>query len=119
MNTFTFPKSCRLLKGSEFNAVKGTRLKISSPHILLLAQYNKLSEPRLGLAIAKKHLKRAVARNLVKRVARESFRYHRHLLPSVDVIVLARSAIGELDSKELHQCLEKSWKQLIKRAKPS
>lgn len=119
MPLFSFPKQNRLLKGRDFKAVKGTKLSVSSPYLLFLAKPNMLKQPRLGLAIAKKHLKLAVARNRVKRIIRESFRQHRQQLPDLDIIVFARSNINQLNRKELHQCIEKSWLQLAQRAKCS
>lgn len=42
---------------------------------------------RLGVIVAKRLIKTAVGRNLVKRVARESFRLQRPSLPSCDIIL--------------------------------
>lgn len=42
---------------------------------------------RLGVVIGKKQLRRAVGRNLVKRLARETFRLQRDTLPPVDLIL--------------------------------
>ena len=39
-------------------------------------------EPRIGFAISRKVDKRAVVRNRLKRVARDTFRRHRHRLPA-------------------------------------
>ena len=44
---------------------------------------------RLGLAVARKHLPRAVARNRVKRVAREAFRVIAAELGDCDVVLLS------------------------------
>ena len=85
--------------------------------MLLLAKSNSLSQPRLGLAIAKRQVKLAVMRNRIKRIARESFRHNTGSLPNIDIVLLARSEINKFDNKELHQCLENLWKQLAKRAK--
>jgi ribonuclease P protein component len=43
---------------------------------------------RLGLAVARKHLPRAVARNRVKRVAREAFRAMAAELGGLDVVLI-------------------------------
>lgn len=42
---------------------------------------------RLGLVIPKRLARRAVLRNLIKRLARESFRHLAHRLPGVDIVV--------------------------------
>ena len=112
-----FSKNKRLRKGSDFKAVRGTRLTVSTPELLLLAKPNVLSYPRLGLAVAKKHAKLAVQRNRVKRIARESFRQNINSLPSIDIVLLVRKGITDVNNEELHQCLKNLWQQLAKRAK--
>lgn len=58
------------------------------------------ANPKLGLAIAKKRAKRAVDRNRLKRVARESFRHHSHQLDGLELVVMNRdAAAGEKISK--------------------
>ncbi len=61
---------------------------------------------RLGLAISRKHARRAVARNRLKRMAREAFRIRRHSLPLVDIIVLSRAGASGADRAELRAELE-------------
>lgn len=117
MLTLAFPKRLRLLKAADFSRIKGTQLKASSKHLLVLAKHSDLPYPRLGLAVAKRHVKLAVARNRIKRVARESFRHNISLLPNIDMLLLVRSGVTELNNEELYLCLEKFWKQLAKRAK--
>lgn len=112
-----FPKPVRLRKSAEFKSIKGTKLKVSNPYLLLLAKATGHPTPRLGLAVAKKNVKLAVKRNRIKRIARESFRHCRAFLPNIDIILLVRSGINDLDNKQLQLCLEKSWKQLTERAK--
>lgn len=114
--SFAFPKALRLLKGSDFKRIKGTRLKASSQHLLLLAKPSDCANPRLGLAVAKRHVKHAVDRNRIKRVARESFRHHINELPNIDIMLLVRSGVTQLNNEELTLCLEKFWKQLARRA---
>ncbi len=70
---------------------------------------------RLGLAIAKKRLRRAVDRNRVKRLARESFRHWRSRLGSTDVVVLAREGLAHRDNAELRASLERLWQRLAQR----
>jgi len=56
----------------------------------LIAKPSGQENPRLGLAISKKICKRAVDRNLFKRIARETFRQHRDDLDLLDFVVMIK-----------------------------
>ena len=56
---------------------------------------------RLGLAVSRKVSKRAVARNRIKRVLRESFRRLRHQLPPGDYVFVARAAAAHASNDAL------------------
>jgi ribonuclease P protein component len=65
----------------------------------LLARRRGGGPARLGLVIGKRHARRAVDRNLVRRVLRERFRTTP--LEAVDVIVLARPGAADVDRSDL------------------
>lgn len=111
----TFTKSQRLLNAAAFKAVfDQADYKVSSRVFLCLAKKNSQNSPRLGLIIAKKHVRLAVERNRIKRIIRESFRLHQHEIPHVDLIVLARKGIEEMDNATLHKEFAKTWQRLCK-----
>jgi ribonuclease P protein component len=66
------------------------------------------------LAIATRTCGTAVVRNHLKRLTRESFRHHQHLLPSVDVTVAAREAAKRAPANALRASLEKHWKSITR-----
>ena len=114
---FHFDKSLRLLNASEYQAVfDESRLKVSTAELLFLARINKLGRARLGLVIAKKNVRLSVQRNRVKRVIRETFRLNKHKLQGIDIIVLARRGLADIDNKQLHETCNQLWHQLEKRA---
>jgi ribonuclease P protein component len=118
--TFTqswcFSKSMRLLNASDFKTVfDDAPLRASHAVFLLLARPNHLTLPRLGLVIAKKHIRLAVDRNRVKRLIRETFRAKQQQLVGIDVIVLARKGMNELSNKALIEQLDSQWQRLIRR----
>ena len=76
---------------------------------------NDRQEARLGLAISRRIASRAVARNRIKRIVRESFRQWRPQLPGCDVVVMGRNNIAGLTSRQLHAALEDLWKELMKK----
>ena len=53
---------------------------------------NSLGHPRLGIVVSKKTVRRAVARNYMRRVLREWFRLNREKLGGLDVVVRAQKA---------------------------
>lgn len=70
-----------------------------------------MNHPRLGLAISKKHAKRAVDRNRLKRIVRESFRQHQATLPAMDFVVMAKGGAQKLSNTELFDSLERHWNE--------
>ena len=85
-------------------------------YFTVLAVENRLSYPRLGLAIAKKSIKTAVARNRIKRAARESFRLQRQQIASYDFVVLARGDALNAPSLILRKSLDRHWLKVVERA---
>jgi len=69
-------------------------------------------QARLGLAIAKKQIPRAVDRNRVKRVVRESFRLLQ--LKDHDFVVLARRDSATATKTRLFLSLKHHWERLLK-----
>ena len=71
-------------------------------------------QSRIGFAVAKKQLKRAVDRNKVKRLIRESFRLHQNDLPNLDIVVMVRFKISQLNNQQIFARLDKHWRKVIK-----
>lgn len=85
----TFPKSRRLLKSTEFDAVFAARRSRADKRIVIYTLANELGHPRLGLVVSRK-VGNAVARNRWKRLLREAFRLIQDELPAVDIVCLPR-----------------------------
>jgi len=83
----------------------------------ILWRRNNLEQGRLGLAIAKKNIRRAVDRNLVKRVIRESFRHHRESLAGIDTVVLSRRGLPLFNKQELRASLDRHWERVARKLK--
>ena len=66
----------------------------------LIAIPSEQAHSRLGLAISKKICKRAVDRNLFKRLARETFRQHRDDFELLDFVVMIKK-IPNTNNREL------------------
>src|SRR4051812_36857540 len=106
----------RLLNSNDFQTVfDDAPLRTSHQHFLFLARQNQLDRPRLGLVIAKKHIRHAVDRNRMKRLIRETFRAKQQQLAGIDVIVLARKGMHETTNVVLIEQLNKQWQGLIRK----
>jgi ribonuclease P protein component len=114
---FSYPRESRLLTPRNFSNVFEQAIPAVSPTITLLARHNDLGRPRLGVTIPKKKVKLAVNRNRLKRCIRESFRLCAHTLPNVDIIVIGKHGINDLDNKQLYKHLETLWRKMSKRCK--
>ncbi len=110
------PKRVRLLKRADFSAIFANQRRVHGPHFLILAKRNELTHSRFGLAVAKKHLRTAVKRNAVKRIARESFRALQQDLPNLDMVLLTKKQLTtdwqQLDKKHIRQEVDNLIKKL-------
>jgi ribonuclease P protein component len=110
-----FSKSFRLLTPKEFSHVFAQAERFGNRNWTMIVRPNDRSYPRLGLAIAKKQLQRAVWRNRVKRIAREAFRLHKKDLSGYDIVVLGRKDMKDVDNATLHN----SFLHLVRKIKKS
>lgn len=103
----------------------GARYKVQNYAGLILARPNSLSYDRLVIIVGKKNIRRAVDRNRLKRLVRESFR--RFPVSSSetelcgngkDIVFVARKgALQSLWVKQDESALNKLWKKLVKSSK--
>lgn len=115
MTSYTFSRELRLLTPAQFKSVFSNPIKASSAEITLLAIPNTEQHPRLGLTVAKRFVKRANQRNRIKRVIRDSFRLHQHDIPAIDIVVLVRNGVLEMENADLNKLIEKLWRKLSRR----
>ena len=107
-----FTRQQRLLDEYSFKPLfAAPQWRVGGPVFLLLVSPSATDQARLGLVIPKKRIRRASQRNLVKRIARESFR--RRQLPAVDIIVMVRSSLARVDRQLLSAELEQLWDKLL------
>jgi ribonuclease P protein component len=114
-HNFNFPPQLRLNKPAEYKKVFAKPVKSSDMYFTLLAIKNDFDHPRLGLAIAKKIIKKAVHRNMIKRAVRESFRIQQDSFGNLDIVVLARREAVDAPLELLRKSLERHWLRLVSR----
>ena len=110
---FSLTKEHKLLNSLDFSQVfEKTDFKVSTSSSLVLAKLTANSHPRLGLVVSKKNVGCAVARNRIKRICRETFRLRSAGLPKIDVVILARNGISQLENKQIVEMLNSLFDQL-------
>ncbi len=114
-----FPRAYRLTEAGQYQRVFAGSRRFGNQHITMLVTENAHEYARLGMAISKKCAKRAVDRNRIKRLVRESFRENISTLPSVDIVVLGRPSIIQLNNAILRQQIDKQWHYIRKKLKQS
>jgi ribonuclease P protein component len=92
-----FRRDYRLTRKEQFDRVLSSRtIHLRCGCFRLYAAPNDGDSARLGLIVGKRQLKRAIDRNHVKRVLRETFRINRSVLPGFDIVV----QLADAPSKE-------------------
>jgi ribonuclease P protein component len=110
-----FPRRARLVKPRDYDEAfaASTRLRDRFFEFVLCPRAG--ASARLGLAISRKALPRAVDRNRVKRLIRETFRERAGTLPGADVVVMARPASATAERAALRAGLDQLWNQVCER----
>jgi len=113
MRAAGLPREARLCRAGDFAALRQASGRLGGRCFSVRYRPNDCGHARLGLAISKRVSKRAVERNRIKRLARESFRRIRHQLPAVDLVVMAREQAAHLPGPELLAELDALWRKLL------
>ncbi|MEW6445663.1 MAG: ribonuclease P protein component [Pseudomonadota bacterium] len=87
-------------------------MRISRNGVIVLARKNDSGLARIGLAVAKRHVRRAHERNRIKRLARETFRQHAIRHCGLDCVVLTRAGVGEASNERLREAFNFAWQRL-------
>lgn len=81
--------------------------------IIVITVKNSVEYPRLGLAIAKKHIKLSCHRNRLKRIIRNSFRLNQLLFTKIDIVVLSLADINQHTFEQIQVSLERHWLTVV------
>jgi ribonuclease P protein component len=114
-DTAGFTPDQRLHTPAEFGRVFAEPARSSDRFFTVLARPAGRNAARLGLTISRRAAKRAVDRNKLKRLARESFR-QQTALPPWDFVVLARAGADGAERRALRASLDRHFQQLMKAA---
>ena len=105
-----FPRARRLTSGAEFTRVFRNANRSADRFFTVLACPNELETARLGLAISRRVAPRAVDRNRLRRLARETFRQLE--LGALDYVVMARKDVVEAPSDKARSSLDRHFIRL-------
>ena len=108
-----FPPSQRLRGPAQFKHAYAQGRRLATEHFTLCVVPNDLAYARLGMSIAARNLRRAVDRNRIRRLIRESFRVQQHQLPGVDLVIGARASVITADNASLADALQRLWRKVL------
>jgi len=114
-----FSRQSRLLKPAQFRLVFQRPTRSFDDYFRVMARANGIQQHRLGMAVSKKACAKAVGRNRIKRLVRESFRA-RMIEPAtdhaLDIVVLPTAQAAKQDNKKLDESLSIHWQKLTRKA---
>ena len=113
----SFPRRSRLLKPAEFKNVFDRPVVSSDRLFKVFARTGSSCDIRIGMAVSRKVDSRAVVRNRIKRVIRESFRRTypvggRGTLPGKDIVIVASPAAATAAGQTLRKSLSRHWQEI-------
>lgn len=122
----SLPRRSRLTAQAQFRNVFQQPVVSSDAFFKVLARPNGVGHARVGLAVSRQVDPRAVQRNRLKRIVRESFRerYARASEPvsgsladrlPADYVVLPRRAAVTISNAELRERLSRHWAKIDER----
>ncbi|WP_010197169.1 ribonuclease P protein component [Psychrobacter sp. PAMC 21119] len=115
-STARFTKAQRLLTPAAFREVfDAPERKLHQSHLMAFVRTNTHEQPRVGMAITKRKVPTAVARNLIKRQIREQFRVKSSMLENKDIVFIVKKSIKRLDNKELKNEIINIFKKIEKK----
>ena len=112
MDAAGLPREARIRRAGDFAALRQASGRLGGRCFSVRYRQNELGHARLGLTISKRVSKRAVERNRIKRLLRESFRRVRSQLPPLDLVVMAREQAAGVPGPELLAEIDALWRRL-------
>ena len=110
---YSFGKDRRLQDKAAYDRVFKKARRSRDKCFTVLVRRNDNAPARLGLAISKKHCRKATARNRIKRLVRESFRLHQAELDGLDLVVINQPGAALASNRELSDSLSAHWTRCL------
>lgn len=114
-----FARTHRITQAADFRRAFATGCRSAAGPLVLISIPNGLAHARLGLAVSKRHVRRAIDRNRIKRLTREMFRTHAAAVAGRDVVLLIRSTMDGWDNARFRAALIALWGQHLRKCAAS
>lgn len=114
-----FSRQSRLLKPAQFRLVFQRPIRSTDDYFRVMARASGTQRHRLGMAVSKKACAKAVGRNRIKRLVRESFRARMIGAATdnaLDIVVLPTAQAANQTNKQLDESLSNHWQKLTSKA---
>lgn len=112
----SFGRKRRLADKASFARVLNSRQRVAVGRVALQVAANKGAGGRLGIAVAKRHIKRSVDRNRLKRMMREAFRNHPIKRLNVDLFISVRVRVASSKRSDERSALRAEIGALLEKA---
>jgi ribonuclease P protein component len=107
-----YPRCARLTRRGEFDRAFESRQRFHARCFRVHVVPAPGDGARLGITLSRKVARRAHDRNRIKRLVRESFRLARASLPALDLVLLAKPELREVDEAALRADLAAIWQRV-------
>lgn len=110
---YSFTQNNRLIGAENFNLGFKKGVKKITPFFMLIYRKNDLNIARLGLSVPKRNIPKATARNKIKRIVRERFRYYKNFFIGLDIILVAYARAQQIDTSLLAHQLVSEFENIL------
>lgn len=107
----SYTRAARLTDPKQYKQVFAGAERRGDRYFTILSIPNALDQARIGMAVPRRSTPRAVDRNRIKRLIRESFRQQHADMAARDIVVLVKAPAQHAGNAELLEALARHWRR--------
>jgi ribonuclease P protein component len=112
LSDFSYPKTSRLLKRSQYLELSKKGKKIHTGSFIAIVLQGATQNNRIGITVSKK-VGNAVERNRIKRIIREYFRHRKDSFKEIlDINIIGKKSLNGLENSQIIKKLEKLFSKI-------